>query len=175
MSLAPISEALRRLNQDGLIELEERWGARVAKMGPQQVRDQHLLRCALECEAVRHCCGRITPTQLAALASMAAELDKRARRNEAPGRVFELDFRFHLRIAQLSGVQSLVAAMQARQLMQQLLAVGSVVAHDRRVPARQHERIVDAIASQDPDKAEQVMRGHCVRSMQMQLDSLAAE
>jgi DNA-binding GntR family transcriptional regulator len=175
MSLAPISEALRRLKHDGIIELEEGWGARVARMGPQQVREQHVLRCALECEAVRHCCERVTPAHLTELRSMAAELDARARRNEPPHRVFGLDFRFHLRIAQLSGVQSLVEAMQARQLVQQLLAIGSVVAHDHRVPARQHERIVDAIATKDADNAERVMREHCTRSMQVQLEAFTSE
>ena len=50
-----------------------------------------------------------------------------------------------------------------------LLARGSVIAHRKERPYRQHSILVDAIRARDPDQAERAMREHCVRSMELQL------
>jgi DNA-binding GntR family transcriptional regulator len=135
------------------------------------LRNQHVLRTALECEAVRHCAERISPTQLDELEAIATELDECIDSQAAPRRVFELDSKFHLRIAQLSGVGSLVEALKANQLIR-MLALGSVVAHQVKRPPRQHLALTAAIRTSDPDKAESAMRKHCVRSMDLQLSCL---
>src|SRR4051812_23752125 len=108
MSMAPVGEAIRELSRDGVIEIEPGWGARVRRFDAEALRSQHILRTALECEAVRHCTARATDAQLDDLAKLADELDRRIDSHSRPKPIYELDSRFHLRIARLSGVAILV-------------------------------------------------------------------
>ncbi|MFO1022565.1 MAG: GntR family transcriptional regulator [Planctomycetales bacterium] len=172
MSMAPVGEALRDLTQEGLLETEPGWGARVRKFDSDALRNQHILRTALECEAVRHCAARATETQLEELASIAEKLDKLIDSQGPWKQVSELDCRFHLRIAQFSGVSLLVEMLRGNQLVR-ILARGGAIARKLKRPLRQHTELIDAIRSGDPDIAEKAMREHCRRSMDLQLAHLA--
>jgi DNA-binding GntR family transcriptional regulator len=168
MSMAPVGEAFRELARDGLLEMERGWGARVRRVDLETLRNQHILRLALECEAIRQCTARATDEQLDELAPIAQKLDLLVERHAKPEAVFELDSQLHLRIAQLSGASSLVESLRANQILR-LLARGSVIAYQKQRPYRQHSILVDAIRSRDVDRAEHAMREHCVRSMELQL------
>jgi len=167
-SLAPVVDAFRELKRDGLIEMEPRWGARVRRLSRDALWNQHIVRTALECEAVRQSACRATGGQLDALATLAESLDALADAHADPQRVRGLDSEFHVRIARLSGSISLVEALKANQLVR-LLARGSVIAHDVDLPKRAHMELVGTIRTRDPDVAERAMRMHCVRSMELQL------
>ena len=168
MSMAPVGEALRELARDGLIESEPGWGARVRKFSQEALRNQHILRTALECEAIRHATQRASDEQLSELAKLAKKLDRRIDSGAEPKQVYQLDSQFHLQIAQLSGVASLVEALEANQLVR-MLARGSFIAHHLTRPPRQHLQLVQAMRTRKPDQAERSMREHCVRSMELQL------
>ena len=151
--MAPVGEAFRELARDGLIEMEPGWGARVRRVDLESLRNQHILRVALECEAVRWCTDRATEAQVAELEQVAHKLDRmvesraipkkasnassqRDRHGEPraiPEEIFELDSHLHMRIAQLSGAASLVEALRANQILR-LLARGSVIAHNKERP-----------------------------------------
>jgi DNA-binding GntR family transcriptional regulator len=174
MSMAPVGEAFRELARDGLIESETGWGSRVRKLDLESLTNQHILRTALECEAIRHCTERASEPQIVELETIARELDLLVESHASPSGVCELDSRVHLRIAELSGAASLVELLKANQLIR-LLGRGSLIAHDVPRPSRDHGRLVDAIRSRDPDQAEREMRGHCTRSMQLQLARFTAQ
>lgn len=171
MSMAPVGEALRDLAQAGLLETEPGWGARVRKLDSDALRNQHILRTALECEAVRHCTIRIAEPELQELLAIADELDRTIDGHGPWLQVSELDSRFHLRIAQISGVAVLVESLRANQLVRILARGGAIARHFAR-PPRQHLALVEAIRSGDSDVAERAMREHCQRSMNLQLAHL---
>ena len=172
MSMAPVGEALRELAREGLLETEPGWGARVRRLDSDELRNQHILRTAVECEAVRQCTGRLSRTQVEELLALAGELDHLIESHSDWKQVSERDSRFHLRIAQRSGVRALVETLRANQLVR-LLARGSAIAHQMERPPRQHLHLVEAIASGDPDEAEHAMRAHCNQSMELQLACLS--
>lgn len=172
MSMAPVGVALRELSRDGLVESEPGWGTRVRRLDADALRNQHILRTAVECEAARHACRLATDEQLAQLQALAEELDARIDHQAEPDRIHRLDSRFHLRIAELSGSRSLVEVLETNQLVR-LLAHGSKLAHNVQKPQRQHVQLVEAIGSRDPDTAASAMREHCVRSMELQLSRMA--
>ncbi len=172
MSMAPVSEALRELAYQGLLETEPGWGARVRRLDSDDLRNQHILRTALECEAIRHCAVRISEAQAQELAALTEELDGLIDANGDWKQASELDARFHLRIAQFSGVRALVESLRANQLVR-MLARGSAIAHQLQRPPRQHRALLEAILMRDPDAAERAMRTHCQRSMELQLAHLA--
>jgi DNA-binding GntR family transcriptional regulator len=171
MSMAPVGEALRELAREGLLETEPGWGARVRRFDSDELRNQHILRMALECEAVRQCAARITPEEARELQALAAELDRLIDSRGGWKKVSQLDSRFHLQIARLSGVRALVDSLRANQLVR-ILARGSAIAHQYERPPRQHVLLTDAILSRDLDFAERAMREHCRRSMDLQLAHL---
>lgn len=171
MSIAPIGEALRELNRDGLLEMEPGWGARVRRLDAEGLRNQHILRMALECEAIRQCTATASAEEVESLAELAGDLDQSIDSVAEPEQVFELDSRFHLRIAQLSRVASLAESLRTNQLVR-MLATGSRIAHRLRRPPRQHIALVKAIRSGDPEQAQRAMREHCLRSMELQLSHL---
>ncbi|MFN0053097.1 MAG: GntR family transcriptional regulator [Planctomycetales bacterium] len=173
MSMAPVGEALRELARDGILETEPGWGARVRRLDSDALRNQHILRTALECEAIRHCTARIAESQRRELAGLAGELDRRIDRHQDWKQVFELDSQFHLLIAERSGVRALVEALRANQLVR-MLARGSLMAQHCEQPRRQHLSLVEAISTRDPQIAEQAMREHCLRSMELQISQFAA-
>ncbi|MEZ6072841.1 MAG: GntR family transcriptional regulator [Pirellulales bacterium] len=171
MSIAPVGEALRELSRDGLVETEPGWGTRVRRMTGDSLRSQHVLRTAIECEAIRQCTQLASDAQVNELMELAGELDDRIDSEAEPTRIHELDGQFHLRIAELSGAASLVEALKASQLLQ-MLARGSILAHDVPRPRLQHVQLVEAIESRDVGRAEAAMRDHCVHSMELQLSRM---
>src|SRR6266478_1994480 len=56
MSLLPISEALQRLESDGLVESRPRVGTRVRTPTLEEVQGRYVVREALEAQAARLCC-----------------------------------------------------------------------------------------------------------------------
>ena len=50
MSFLPISEAIKRLEQEGLVESRPRVGTRVRIPNAQDLRDRHIMREALEAQ-----------------------------------------------------------------------------------------------------------------------------
>jgi DNA-binding GntR family transcriptional regulator len=173
MSMAPVGEALRELTREGLLEAEPGWGARVRRLDSDALRNQHILRTALECEAIRHSAVRATVADLDGLCKIASELDGLIDSHGDWKQVSELDSRFHLAVARLSGVDALVDALKANQLVR-MLARGGAISRNLERPPRQHLLLVEAIGSRDPDDAERAMREHCRRSMELQLAHLAS-
>jgi DNA-binding GntR family transcriptional regulator len=171
MSMAPVGEAFRELSRDGLVEAESGWGTRVRQMTAESLKSQHVLRTAVECEAVRQCARLASDGQLAELLELANELDRRIDSDSEPKQIHELDSQFHLRIAELAGATSLVEVLKANQLLH-MLARGSILAQDLQRPKLQHVHLVEAIESRDVEQAEAAMRDHCVQSMELQLSSM---
>lgn len=171
MSMGPINEALRELNRDGLIEMETRWGARVRRIDRESLRNQCILRMALECEATRLCTRNASDGQLVDLMQLAQELDAQIDSHGDPQAVGELDSKFHMRIAQLSGAPVLMEMLKGNQLVR-MLARSSLIAHDLNRPKQQHVALVEAIRKRDLRVAEDAMREHCQRSMDLQMANL---
>src|SRR5438105_3260353 len=60
MSFLPISEALQRLQTEGLVESRPRVGTRVRIPTPDEVRGRYVVREALEAESAKLCCTHAT-------------------------------------------------------------------------------------------------------------------
>ena len=75
ISLVPVSEALQRLEIDGLVETEPRKGTRVRIPSPQDLKGHTVVRAALECESARLCSQAATPQERRDILERAAYLD----------------------------------------------------------------------------------------------------
>jgi DNA-binding GntR family transcriptional regulator len=168
MSVASVSEALRALAHEGLVESEPHYGARVRKFDLGTLLEQHVFRIAIECEAARRCAARASGRQLDELGRVARRVD---RLWDVEGKVIEgrrRDIEFHLAVARLAAVGSLTKALEALPLFL-LMEVDDAGAGREPVPNRTHAELVRALRTHDPQAAEQAMRAHCEYSMSLHL------
>jgi GntR family transcriptional regulator, rspAB operon transcriptional repressor len=162
-SRTPVREALRRLLQEGLVELGSRRQVIVRDFTPKHRREIQYLRGALEPVAVRRACEVM---EIDDLDQLRLDLMKqlRAARAGLNEEFLDLDERFHLRIAdgaqlpilraflgQLGGFVRVatLGAKRPPEVLQQIVG--------------EHERIVDAIEARDADAAVAALEDHLSR------------
>ena len=125
------------------------------------LKDLYVLREALECHAARLCAGRATRHELEELALLAKQADEVI--DDTNSNVPEK--RFHLRLIELSGSPAMLEVFKKAHIVQSAFARINNNAdtgdHDEVDERHVHARIVEAIASHDPDRAERQVRQHC--------------
>ena len=75
MSLLPVSQALRQLENDKLVESRPRAGTRVRIPNAEEVRGRCIVREALEAQSARLCCMQATMKERLELLRLAEQLD----------------------------------------------------------------------------------------------------
>jgi DNA-binding GntR family transcriptional regulator len=161
VSATPVREALRRLEQEGLIERVSARQLRVVEHSPGTLRELMLTAAALRALEARFAAGKITD---AALDRMEALVGRLATEHDRSG----LD---HLRIAREFDLEIERAA--ANPALRAIIVSLSVVGQERRAQAVEslrrhadvgelrlqgHRDILAALRSRDPDAVEQAFR-----------------
>jgi len=160
VSRAPVSEAIARLADEALVDVFPQHGSFVAPIRAEDVRESLFIRTALEVEAIRRVTQMADPAVMAALdenlAAQAAAL-------EAADLVtfYDLDEALHAAI---------FSALNAPRASRLLDAARAPLDRPRRLRLpdqgrpeatyAEHRRLVDAIASGDPEFAAAAMRAH---------------
>lgn len=160
ISRSPVREAVRRLQQDGLIETRPRAGIFVVSITRQEIDDVFRIRAALEGTAAALAAQRGTEHEFESMEGMLAEMETAVTRGDSEKAIEESD-RFH---------RAIHAAARSPRLFSLLDQIYSQVMHFRsltlRVPgrgpqaARGHAQIVEALRARDTGVAENLMRGH---------------
>jgi len=174
VSPIPVLEALHRLESDGLVESEPMYGSRVKAWTLETVRNDQVLREALECQAARLCAENATPAHLEELTHAAVNLDDTVSRPDAEafeGMHQHLDF--HLRIARFGGFASIERELR-RLWQRRLMRLNWLNARMFPVPEDWHQALVAAIASRDADRAEAQARRHVTYGQEHDLQVLEA-
>jgi DNA-binding GntR family transcriptional regulator len=166
ISLVPISEALQRLEIDGLVETEPRKGTRVKIPTPQELKDNTVVRAALECESARLCSEVATPDERRDIVERAARLDPLRSAATSPSVQGELLYaihayhvEFHLQIAKAGHCEALWRLIEQNRVLV-LNWVYDVAAGDETLPADFHTQLALAVVGTDPAQASEAMRAH---------------
>lgn len=177
MSFLPISEALQRLESEGLVESRPRIGTRVRIPTKQDILDSYVIREALEAQAARLCCERMTTSEADQLLKDGQHLDElyeaSVTEKEDPQFHFSLHTRhmqFHLRIAELARSAGLLRALEREQVLIFNWLFDTAVR--QRLPANFHHDLAQALCSGDPMKADAGMRSHIQFGMDNVVDNL---
>ncbi len=175
VSRTVLREAVGRLEMLGLISVRGPRGMFVSEPGgmlagfnlvrsalmlsPRELVKFTEFRRAIECEAARCAAERATAADIAELEALCEEIRRDDLANQE---AFRLDFRFHLKLAQLSGNEMMQNVMEViREFIMASIVEGQPARQrDPEVTYRGHMGIVKAIAAQDPDAAERAMRDH---------------
>jgi DNA-binding GntR family transcriptional regulator len=162
-SRTPVRDALRRLEQAGLVVIEPRRGARVKMPSRSEIEDLLMVREALEGMAARSAAERATSEDLAAL----RDCIRRRKRERGLVPVSQVDF--HETLMRAAHNHSLASLMIGSLNVFRMLRSISAGAGDRAsVSATEHQAIVDAIVHRDPEQAEAAARAH-VRAVRANL------
>jgi len=166
MSVVPVSDALQRLEDTGLVEVRARAGTRVRVPSEADVRELYELREALETQSARHFAERATPAHRLELQRLARKLDvlfdRLSRRGDDDAFRFAVNsqhVRLHMRIAEHAG-SHLLEQMIDRNHVLILNWLFDVAGRRTPLPPRFHTELVEALVSGDPKKADAAMRAH---------------
>lgn len=170
VSRTPIREALRMLEQDGILERVNR-GMRVRQTSPEEVLEIYGVRTILEAAAARDAAARRTESDLATLDRIMRTMTEA--REAAPQEMAAINRSFHRAIWQASGNRTLADLLER-------LAV-----HLRRYPATtylragrweealdEHRLLLAAISEGNPDSAAQVAEKHMQAARDVRLDMI---
>jgi DNA-binding GntR family transcriptional regulator len=169
MSFLPVSEALLRLEFEGLLESRPRAGTRVRIPSPEDVRGHYLVREILEAEAARLFAQVATRREKAQLMKMAARVDELSPgKNRAP--YLTLHHRLHSRIAECARCAPLSAAIE------QTCALSStwfcLLPRPAGFQTRRHRDLATALTTGTPAQAAAAMRQHVRWSQQEAMERL---
>lgn len=180
MSFLPVTEALGRLETEGLVESRPRIGTRVRIPTERDIRDNNVIREALESQAARLCAEAITAEEKAQLRASARKLDDlQATAAHEPGdsqflfSVHTYHMQFHMRIAEIARCPGLCRAIDKAQVLV-FNWLYDVAAHRRSQPEAFHSTLADALCSGDPILADEAMRTHVRYGLDQVLERLAS-
>lgn len=160
ISRAPLREAARRLESQGVLVATPRKGFTVRTFSAKEIKDLFQVRLGLEVMAARLACEAASDEQLAALKTYADDMLRRAPSLSPVERV-SLDQGMHAEISRLSGndyLQRVFTNMQA-----EIRICQSLIEREYRDPvfiAQSHFPVVDAIVRRDAAAAEKALRVH---------------
>ncbi|MCC7105510.1 MAG: GntR family transcriptional regulator [Chloroflexi bacterium] len=173
VSRSPVREAIRRLEQEGLITFTPRRGVAVDSPTVADVEDVYSVRAVLEVLAARLAARRRTPKHVDALHRAAARMEHAISLGDTPA-VVRADDDFHRTIVEASGNARL------KEILTRLLDVirrARLAAHSRpgwsEMALEMHEGILDAIEQQDEARAVDRMQYHADRARQFIVGTLA--
>jgi DNA-binding GntR family transcriptional regulator len=161
VSRTPVREALRRLTAEGLVRYERHRGVQVAVWTAEDLDEIFSLRSVLEPWACR-LAATSASVDLEHLEHLAHDMDAAARGSVADvDRITDLNNRFHRLILEGSNnrrLGSVVSSVVQVPLVWQTFSRYSDT--DLRRSLAHHHELVAALAAEDPDWAESVMRSH---------------
>jgi DNA-binding GntR family transcriptional regulator len=165
MSFLPISEAVQRLESEGLVESRPRVGTRVRVPTPQDIRDCYIIREALETQAARLFCEKASSAERKELCQMTERLEEMTQAPEVKASNPEFQFSvqnahvaWHMRIAESAGCQPLSDLLEKNQVLI-FNWFFDVAAGFRLAPGR-HRALMETLIGNDPDAAALAMGAH---------------
>ena len=170
MSFLPVSEALLRLEVEGLLESRPRAGTRIRIPSREDVKGHYVVREALEMQASMLFAERATSEERAEIMKLAARVDAGSVHAD-PTMYPRLHHKLHRRIAECTRCAALMAAIEKTN------ALASIwfCAHrepDQNNPSHRHQDLVAILCAGDPEKASTAMREHLKVSLAHTMERL---
>lgn len=158
ISRGTVREALRHLEQEGLVTAGNRGMLRVNSLSSTEVRELFQVRAALEGLAVRTIIA--SPRREAAVGALRTALDQLTDEGaDFPARI-DADLAFHLELCRLAGNSMLVEAWRRLEGRMRVAILNGAAWQAPMMARDRHATIVDAIERADVDAAVQTVEEH---------------
>ena len=168
VSRTPIREAMRKLEQEGLVVMIPRRGAQVANITEKDLNDVLEVRIALENVAIEKACARMTEEEMRRLWLAAKEFEHTIAEGNLV-KLAEADVAFHEVIYQASDNKRLIQVLN--NMREQYLKEGET----RDVLVKEHEELTKAIRERDVERAKQLSFQHIENQRMAIMRSIEAE
>lgn len=164
MSFLPVSEAIQRLEIDGLVESKPRVGTRVRVPTREDILERYALREALETQAARLFAANADANGRQELLKMAFHLDQLYASSAGADEEFlysvhTYHMRFHLRIAEIGGNSLLRRAIEREQVLI-FNWLFDTAAQQSSLPRHFHADLATALTGATVEDADRAMRKH---------------
>jgi len=160
MSLLPVSEAMLRLEHEGLLESRPRAGTRVRVPTPQDVRGHYIVREALEVQAAKLFAEIAAPEERAELLKLAARVDTLGAQADGSWlHYLSLHEKLHRRIAECARCPALTDAIEKTHALDSTWRCAARSLSTAQ-PLRRHRELIEALSQGDPAIAGEAMRQH---------------
>lgn len=175
ISRAPIREAIRKLERDGLVEYHARRGTVVVALSVDEVRDAYALRAHLETYAARLAVERATDDDFRRLEDSLQQMRERAASDDLRG-LIAADVEFHRHILQSSGSKRVRHLWDGLNPHSWTLLTGvRATEYSLAQIAERHVPVLDALRLRDPNLAETAVRDHILELANTVLNHLTTE
>jgi DNA-binding GntR family transcriptional regulator len=168
MSFLPVSEALLRLEFEGLLESRPRAGTRVRIPSREDVRGHYIVREALEVQAAMLFASVATVEDRDELQKFAARVDAMAISDQSL--YLPSHEKLHRKIAEGARCSALTLAIEKTHALASTWFCIVRPASDE--TPRGHQNLVEILTAGTPEEAAEAMRDHVVRGMENTLDRL---
>lgn len=161
MSKLPVGMALKRLEQEGLVELIDRVGTKVCRVDAEAMWGMLQWRLAMECQVARLASEFIQPEDGQRLLDMAKKLDDMY--GVSPDTTASMDVEFHLFLGDLSRCRKLRMELERLNIFhikQMICESVSAAAKKPPIDPTTHMELAQGIIQGDPENAEKLMRQH---------------
>ncbi|KAF1854154.1 hypothetical protein Lal_00014381 [Lupinus albus] len=159
-SRTPVHEAVQRLAEEGLIDVQARVGTFVSRIPLNTLEEAMLVRGALEVAIIEKAAERMTPEGIHKLNVVLERQAQCVRESNRRG-FFRTDEAFHATLAELSGypgVWQIILEVKTQIDRYRLLTL-PLEGRMTEVLA-EHRAVIDALASNNPKRAVRAMREH---------------
>jgi len=172
VSRTPVREAVKRLSDEGLINVYAQTGTFVANISRDALEEAYVIRNALEVESVRRAASKITKQQVETLEDIIGQHQTAINRKRYTDAI-RLDDQFHRTIAEINHLGMLWRAVdisKAQMDRGRYLALPKPGLGETTIA--QHQAILTALAARDEQQAMEAMRQHLDTSLRNTLDLL---
>ncbi len=162
MSVVPISEAIRRLEQQGIIEVKPQRGIIVRQLTPNELEQLKIIREGLEVQAIRMLAISANKKQISILKEMAKKLRTLLKQKKYAQAAY-LDFQLHRKIIEFAEIDEITQRYDQLSTLCMLNTEGkgpSWLHHEYQTGNPNHIILIEAIESADPQKADIAIRAH---------------
>lgn len=160
VSRAPVREAARRLERQGVLVARPRHGFAVRTVSVQEIDDLFQVRISLELTSLELACSKASDADLARLKELVDTMVLQAPTLPQHDRI-AIDLAFHTLICELSGNAQLHRIFSNTQTeMRMIIALIDAVYDDPETVARTHYPIVEPMLERDATAACAAMRVH---------------
>lgn len=164
-SRIPVREALRQLENEGLVVLVPNSGAWIARLDLRECIEIYKIRERLEPLALGESVARLSGVDLKELDALAQQIEQDA----TVDGFLDLDRKFHLLSygsAQLPTLQRMISQFWNTTQHYRRAYVTLIGGANRWIINAEHRLILEAIRRQDAEEAEVLLRGHIRRTRQ---------
>ncbi len=166
-SRGPVRDALKILENEGLVVRQSHRGAFVAQLHPEDFIEIYTLRQALETLAIRYAIRNATDQQIGDLGELVRSMEDMARQNYNQVDATDLDMEFHHTLCKISGHKRVLNVWESMSGQIRLVLLKHRLSNPDDLRVRSvswHAKIVKAMQERDTDKAVKELETHMAAS-----------